>query len=130
MINKYSKRLTQKKIQDKRKAICRIINSTSKNNKTLKKNKLEETTALKYKRGVFNPNNFTNFTGEDGVGAFNDQITTYRRIDKDKISVAIVPPSKKTKTIAENRVRFFAYYLFLQLTMHIQYSLTLFIDMN
>ena len=73
MINKYSKWLTQKTMQDKRRATYgKSINSTLKNNKTLKKNKPEETTTLKCKRGAFDPNNFVHFLEEDGVGAFND----------------------------------------------------------
>ena len=52
-INKYSKQLTQKTIQDKIRATYgKLINSTSNNNKTPKKNKPEEIIILKCKRST------------------------------------------------------------------------------
>ena len=72
----------------------KLINSTLKNNKILKKNKPEETTTLKYKQSAFNLNNFAYFIGEDGAGTFNNLITAHGRKDKDKIPIAVIPPSK------------------------------------
>ena len=57
-------------MKEKRRATHRkLINSISKNNKTLKKNKPAERTTLKCKRDTFNPNDFAYFLEEDSEGA-------------------------------------------------------------
>ena len=68
-------------------------------NKTAKKNKPEEKTALKRKLGEFKPNHFVKFSGKDGTGHFNAWIMKHGRKEKDKLSVIIVPSHKKPKPL-------------------------------
>ena len=70
-----------------------------KSNKTAKKNKPEEETTLKKKLDEFEPNHFVSFSGEDGIGHFNDWIMKHGGKEKDKIPVIIVPLSKKPKLL-------------------------------
>ena len=96
--NRHTKRMNQKSIQDNRKSSHgKLLNSTLKSNKTVKKNKPGEETTLKRKLGEFEPNHFVSFSGEDGVGHFNDWLMRNGGNEKDKIPVTIVPSSKKPK---------------------------------
>ena len=71
--NRCTKRMNQKSIQDNWKSSHgKLLNSTLKSNKTVKKNKPGEETTLKQKLGEFEPNDLATFSGEDGIGHFND----------------------------------------------------------
>ena len=49
---------------------------------------------MKRKLGEFEPNHSVGFSGEDGVGHFNDWLMKNGWIEKDKTPVMIVPSSK------------------------------------
>ena len=63
-------------MQDRRKnSHGKLINSTSKNNKTTKKNKPDETSMLKQKPDTFNENYFSHVKGNNGMGIFNNLLS-------------------------------------------------------
>lgn len=96
--NGYSKRLTQKSLQDKRKnSHGKLVNSSSKNNVVAKKNKPEENTVFKRKKGQFHSTRFVHFLKPDGPGHFNDWILANGGTEKDKIEIEIVPSTKKPR---------------------------------
>ena len=96
--NGYSKRLTQKSLQDKRKnSHGKLVNSSSKNNVVAKKNKPEENTVFKRKKGQFHSTRFVHFLKPDGPGHFNDWILANGGTEKDKIEIEIIPSTKKPR---------------------------------
>ena len=96
--NGYSKRLTQKSLQDKRKnSHGKLINSSAANNQIAKKNKPDEVATFKRKKGEFHSNRFVHFTRKDGAGHFNDWIMANGGAEEDKLQVEIVPSSQKPR---------------------------------
>ena len=96
--NRYTKRMNQKSIQDNQKSSHgKLLNSTLKSNKTVKKNKPGEETTLKQKLGEFESNHFVSFSGEDGVRHFNDWLMKNGGNEKGRTPVTIEPASKKPK---------------------------------
>ena len=76
-----------------------------KNNQTPKKNKLQEKTTKKRKKVKFN-SSFVTFAKEDSISHFNDQIITNSGREKDKVTVEIIPPSKKPKLLIKTKQGF------------------------
>ena len=83
--NAYSKRLTQKCAQDRRRnSYGKLLNSTTSNNKVSKKNKPNEITTCKRKVGNFDENEFVHWACKDGIGHFNDWVIANGGAEKDK----------------------------------------------
>jgi len=95
-INRYSKRLTQKNIQEKRKTHGKLLRSTFPNNKKPKKNNPDEYTIKKRTVGEFD-DDFVYFKGPSDIEGYNDWVIENGGTEKDKIPMPVVEASKKPR---------------------------------